>query len=140
MRRKPFKPLREPSRMRTSLAALLAILTLAGCTAEGGQDPWAYTKKPLYAGGFDLARVAGATDAQEFRVTDGSIAAIRVFVWINATAGGATVRVFDPSGHALLTTSETVERQYGLELGAWRVEVDGQPESAGIVHVLAVRA
>lgn len=140
MPRKPFKPPREPTRMRTTLVALLAILMLAGCTAEGGQDPWAYTKKPLYAGGFDLARISGTTDAQEFRVTDGSIAAIRVLVWINATAGGATVRVFDPSGHTLFTTSETGERHYGLELGAWRVEVDGHAESAGRVHVLAVRA
>ncbi|HET6405727.1 MAG TPA: hypothetical protein VFH78_13880 [Candidatus Thermoplasmatota archaeon] len=126
---------------RLALLVTVAVL-LAGCSARGSNpenDPWAYTKKPLYAGGFDLARVAGETDSQVFRVTDGSIAAIRVMVWINATAGGATVRVFDPSGNNVLTTSETIERQYGLQLGEWRVEVDGQPESAGIIHILAVR-
>ena len=142
MRSEVLKLRRERSRMRVLATALVAALVLAGCAARGGgeNDPWAYTRKPLYAGGFDLARIAGETDSQVFRVTDGSIAAIRVLVWVNATAGGGTVRLFDPSGNLVLTTSETVERQYGLQLGEWRVEVDAQPASAGRVHILSVRA
>ena len=126
--------------MRPLVPILVAAILLAGCTAKGDDhDPWAYTKKPLYTGGFDLARIAGETDSQAFRVTDGSIGAVRVLVWINATAGGGTVRVYDPSGNNVLTTSETAERSYGLQLGEWRVEVDGQPASVGRVHILAVR-
>lgn len=126
---------------RALVLALLAALVLAGCSARGGDaDPWAYTKKPLYTGGFSLERVASEPASQEFRVSDGSIAAVRVLVWVNATQGGGTVRVYDPSGNLLLTTSETTERQYGLQLGAWRVEVEGLPGSTGLVHILAVRA
>ena len=131
-------PIRGSGTFALVVAGLFVVA--AGCTARGGDDdPWAYTRKPLYAGGFDLERIAGQTDAQEFRVTDGSIGAIRVLVWVNATAGGGTVRIYDPSGDLRLTTSETVERQYGLQLGSWRVEVEGQPASAGVMHILAVR-
>lgn len=143
MLRKPFKAPREPSRMRRPLVALalLLALALAGCSARGGDtDPWAYTKKPIYTGGFNLERIAGDTATQEFRVSDGSIAAIRVLVWVNATQGGGTVRLFDPSGNQVLTTTETTEHQYGLQLGAWRVEVDGLEGSTGLVHILVVRA
>lgn len=140
MWRKPFKLSGERTRMRRMLFAVLVVALLAGCSARGGDtDPWAYTRKPLYASGFDLARIAGGTDSQMFQVTDGSIGMIRVLVWINATAGGGTVRIYDPGDRLMLTTSETVERQFGLELGQWRVEAEGQPESAGVIHVLAVR-
>jgi hypothetical protein len=126
--------------MRLFVLALVAAVALAGCSSsDESTDPYAYTKKELYSGGFDLARLAGANDSQEFRVSDGSIAAIRVLVWVNATAGGATVTIRDPGGDVLLQTTETTERSLGLELGAWTVEVQGQPESAGRVHILVVR-
>ena len=125
---------------RVALLAIVHALVLAGCSARGGnEDPWAYTKKPLYAGGFSLERIAGHTDSQEFRVTDGSIAAVRVLVWINATQGGGTVRVSDPGGHVVLSTSDTADQSFGLQLGRWVVEVEGLTGSAGTVHVLAVR-
>lgn len=144
MHRKPFKLGREPTPMRPVLVvALVAALALAGCSARGSDpanDPWAYTKKPLYTGGFSLDRIAGEADSQEFRVTDGSIAAVRILVWVNATQGGGTVRLYDPSGDLVLTTTETTERQYGLQLGSWRVEVEGLTGSSGMIHILAVRA
>ena len=125
--------------MKVLLLAVVAAVVLAGCSAQESTDPYAYTKKELYSGGFDLARIAGTTDSQEFRVTDGSIAEIKIMVWINATAGGATVTIRDPGGDVVLETSETTERSFGLELGAWKVEVAGQPASAGRVHLLVVR-
>lgn len=124
--------------MRLLAPLLFVALALAGCTASG-QDPWEYTKKPLYAGGFDLADLSGTSETQEFRVTDGSIGAIRLLVWVNATAGAANVRISNPSGHEVLSTSEFAERQYGLELGAWVVNVSAEENSAGVVHILAVR-
>lgn len=123
-----------------TLPLLLAATLLAGCTATGGQDPWAYTKKELYSGGFQLDRVATAgTDGQAFRVTDGSIASIRHLVWINATAGSATVTISDPSGRVVLTTTETAEQLTGLALGEWTVRIDAPPGAQGIVHILVVR-
>lgn len=140
MCRKRLSVARRRSRMhRIAILALVAAVALAGCSAEGGQDPYAYTKKELYSGGFDLARIAGQTDSQQFRVTDGSIAAIRAMVWVNATAGGATVTMRDPGGDVALATDATSERSFPLELGAWTVEVAGQPGSAGRVHILVVR-
>lgn len=121
------------------IVLLLAVaVALAGCTASG-EDPFAYTKKPLYAGGFDLARIAGTTDSQEFRVTDGSIAGIDVRVWINATAGGAHVKLINPSGAVAYETSATDAKAIPMELGVWRVEVDAPAGSAGILHILATR-
>lgn len=126
--------------MQTALlAALAASLLLAGCTATGQEDPFAYTRKPLYAGGFNLEKLAGASETQEFRVTDGSIASVRMLVFVNATAGGATVTLTDPAGKTVLVTSETTERATALNLGAWKARVDVQQGSAGLVHVLVVR-
>ncbi|HUR67991.1 MAG TPA: hypothetical protein VM370_02005 [Candidatus Thermoplasmatota archaeon] len=125
--------------MHRLVLPLVGALLLAGCSAQGQTDPFAYTKKPLYAGGFDLAKLDGASERQEFRVSDGSIPAVQLNVWINATAGGASVIIRDPAGHVALETSETTSRAVGLNLGAWTVDVQGQPASAGIVHVLATR-
>lgn len=126
------------------LAALLLVLAVAfaGCSAKG-EDPLAYTKKPLYAGGFDLATLKNDTDEQQFRVQDGSIAQIKVNVWINATAGGARVNVYDPGGRMVLTTTETVARAYPLNLGQWRVVVEGMPDetgaASGLVNIIVMR-
>lgn len=124
--------------LRAPLAAALLVL-LAGCAAEGGEDPFAYMRKPLYAGGFDLARLGDNAQTQEFRVTDGSIGQIRVQVWINATSGGASVTLRDPSGDLRMATDTTKEQRFPLDLGRWTVEVDGQAGSSGLVHVLATR-
>lgn len=125
-----------------ALAAIVLVAAFAaGCTASGDRpDPWAYTKKPLYAGGFDLGRLAGQEETQQFRVTDGSIGAIRANVWINATAGGALITLHDPSGNVVLETDRTTEAQFPLNLGAWSVTATGHEGSAGIVHVLVTRA
>lgn len=127
--------------MKTLPLLVVAAALLAGCTASGdGQDPWAYTRRELYSGGFDLAKVSAAgTDGQVFRVTDGSIGAIRHLVWVNATAGTATVSITDPSGKTVLTTTETTERTTGLSLGQWGVQVDAPPGAQGRVHILVVR-
>lgn len=126
--------------MRLALVLLVPVVLVAGCTATGQDDPFAYTKKPLYAGGFNLEKLGNGTDTQEFRVQDGSIASIRMLVWVNATYGGATVTITDPSGRTVLTTSDTTERSSPLNLGAWKVNVTGREGSGGMVHVLVVRA
>lgn len=129
--------------MRPSLAFALALaLALVGCAAKAddpASDPFAYTRKPLYTGGFALDQLGGQTRSQEFRVTDGSIGAIRVQVWVNATAGGATVEVVDPSGDLTLLTQETTDTTVGLDLGAWTVRVTPDPGSAGAVAILVTR-
>lgn len=127
--------------MRT-FALLCTAVLLAGCASSGAgesSDPWAYTRKPLYAGGFDLAKLAGTNETQQFQVTDGSIGAIQAHVWINATQGGATVTLRDPSGKAVLTTTQTTQEQFGLNLGRWTATVEGLPGSSGSVHVIVVR-
>lgn len=119
---------------------LVLALLFAGCTAKGEDDPFAYTRKPLYTGGFDLERIAGQSDQQQFRVGDGSIAALKVQVWVNATAGGGEVQLLDPSGRVVLTTTQTTEQRVPVNLGAWTVNVKGQPASTGHVSVLVTRA
>lgn len=128
--------------MRLLVLPLVLAVALAGCSAKG-DDPLAYTKKPLYASVFDLGAIQNGTDEQQFRVQDGSIGMIKVSIWVNATAGGARVNVYDPSGRMVLTTAETVERSFPLNLGQWRVEVVGQPDAtgaaAGHVNVIVTR-
>lgn len=121
------------------LCAVALVAAFAGCSARGDPDPFAYMRKPLYVGGFDLAKVRGVEDDQQFWVTDGSIAQVRVLVWVNATAGGATVVVEDPAGNVAMRTTQTTEGSFRLDLGAWTVRVLGTPDAAGDVAVLAVR-
>lgn len=118
---------------------LLAAVLAAGCAASGDQDPWAYTRKPLYASGFQLDAIAGGEDTQQFRVQDGSIASIRMQVWINATHGGGSVTITDPAGRVALQTSETTERETPLNLGQWTIRAEGLPGSEGVIHVLVTR-
>lgn len=121
------------------LVALAAALVLAGCSAKG-EDPFAYTRKPLYTGGFDLEDLRDKTDLQTWRVEDGSITAMKVQVWVNATAGHAEVRILDPSGRDAFVTTENGERTFPLHLGQWRVHVKGDAEAAGHVGILVTRS
>lgn len=125
--------------MRWSLVALLCVAALAGCTAKGSNDPFAYMKKPLYTGGFDLEDIA-TRDQQEFRVEDGSILQVYAQVWVNATAGGAQVEISDPSGRVVLSTTEHAEQGFPMTLGVWRVKVTPTSEdAAGHVGILVTR-
>lgn len=124
---------------RAPVLLVLAALLLAGCSVRGA-DPFAYTRKPLYTGHFDLAEMPAGGDGQTFRVDDGSIAFERVQVWINATAGGARVTVTDPSGRVQVDTTQAMDQRFSLELGAWQVRVEAQPGSAGSVELLVTRA
>lgn len=142
MKRKEQGPHDKPAPVKRTALLLVAATLLAGCTASGGEDPWAYTKRELYSGGFDLTKVSareGSTDNQEFRVTDGSIGAIRLLVWVNNTAGTPTITINDPSGRTILQTSQTTERQTSLALGAWTVRIDSPPGTEGRIHILVVR-
>ena len=126
--------------MRRTLAFLvLAALFLAGCSARGANDPFAYMRKPLYTGHFDLDQVPAAGDGQTFRVDDGSISFVRVQAWINATAGGGRVTVTDPSGYVRVDTTQDVDQRFAMELGAWQVHVEAQPGSAGSVEFFVTR-
>lgn len=120
--------------------ALVAAATLAGCAARGDDDPFAYMKKPLYANAFDLEDTRGDGGVtHQFWVQDGSIAQVRVQVWVNETAGDARVIVRDPSGAVSLDTRDDADARYGLNLGAWSVTVEGSPDAAGQVTVLVTR-
>lgn len=117
--------------MRAFALVVVLAVALSGCAANA-QDPFAYTKKPLYTGYFDLDPLAGGTtDAQEFRVEDGSIGRVHVQVWVNATAGAGKVDVYDPSGRLVLTSEGQAEQGFPLNLGVWRVVVSGTPDGEG---------
>lgn len=120
------------------LLVLALLLPMAGCIAKANHDPFAYTRKPLYTGGFELDGLAG-TDEQEFRVEDGSISRVHVRVWVNATAGGARVEIVDPSGRVVMQATDDAQAAFPLELGVWRVRVTPEGEAAGHVSVLATR-
>lgn len=127
-----------------AVLALAAATVLAGCSANA-KDPFAYARKPLYTGHFELEPLAqGKVDSQEFRVEDGSIGYVHVQVWVNNTAGDATVEVVDPSGRTVLTATEDAEQKYPLTLGVWKVLVRGAPDAegrlAGNVGILVTRA
>ena len=122
----------------TRLLAVALVLTMAGCFAKANQDPFAYTRKPLYTGGFDLDGLA-ATDEQQFRVEDGSISEVHVQVWVNATTGSARVEVEDPSGQVYMNTTQSGEMGFPLRLGVWHVRVTPEGEATGHVAVLVTR-
>ena len=122
----------------TRVLALAAMLTMAGCIAKANQDPFAYTRKPLYTGGFDLDGLQAA-DQQEFRVEDGSISRVHARVWVNATAGGAHVEIMDPSGRTVLSVTDDAEMAFPLALGVWTVRVTPEGEAAGHVSILVTR-
>ena len=125
--------------MRWALILVAASL-LAGCSARGDDDPFAYTRKPLYAGSFDLAALGeDHTVAQRFWVTDGSINNVRLLVWVNATQGTGAVSVYDPSGNLAISSSDEDGRTLPLRLGDWRVVVTGSSDAVGRVDVLALR-
>ena len=125
-------------RRTPALLALAVMLTMAGCIAKANHDPYAYTRKPLYTGGFDLDGRTAA-DEQQFRVEDGSIARVRAQVWVNATAGGALVEITDPSGRTVMSVTDDGEMGFPLHLGVWTVRVTPQGESTGHVSVLVTR-
>jgi hypothetical protein len=128
--------------MRSPRVALALVLVLAsaaaGCTARG-QDPFAYTKKPLFASTFHLAGT-DAGDRQSFFVEDGSIGRIAAQVWLNVTSGAARVEFVDPSGRTVWITDASASGPLPVELGAWQVRVTPtQPETLGSVGVLVTR-
>ena len=123
---------------RLLVVPLVATLAMAGCFAKANQDPFAYTRKPLYTGAFTLDGL-NATDEQQFRVEDGSIGQVHVQVWVNATAGGATVEVVDPSGQTRMSVTDDAAMGFPLALGVWHVRVTPQGEAAGDVSILVTR-
>lgn len=127
--------------MRVAAFLLAAsFLLMAGCSAKGAQDPFAYTRKDLAHTSFDLALTQNKTDEQQFRVEDGSIATIQLRVWVNATAGHATVDIYGPSGKKALSTSETTSATVPIDLGVWRIVVTGTSDAAGDASIVATRA
>lgn len=126
---------------RLRVIVLLASVLLAGCVARGEkQDPFAYTKKPLYVGHFDLVELKNGTAAQEFRVEDGSIAAVHLRAWINLTSGAsARLDVVDSSGRPVWATMSTGEATAATNLGTWSVNLSAPPGTAGTVDVVAAR-
>jgi hypothetical protein len=129
--------------MKKTLAAFVVALALAaglsGCVARGQKtDPFAYAKVPLFASRFDLA--SAGNESQQFRVEDGSIAMLRVQVWVNATVGGMEeLQLVGPSGSVAWTTSSAGETSVPVDLGTWTVTVSAHPGSAGSVDVLVTR-
>lgn len=128
--------------MRPALTLLtLAALFAAGCSARGDDDPFAYIRKPLYTGSFDLEHLGeNHTASQRFWVTDGSIGSIKVQVWVNATAGAAVVKVMDPDGNVALSSDESTSSRFPLALGDWTVVVEGTQDAKGNVGVLVTRS
>ena len=128
--------MRTPTLM---VAALVLAAGLAGCAARGNDDPFAYMRKPLYAGSFDLSKTIDEPKTDTFWVRDGSIAKVKIQVWVNQTAGDARVIVHDPSGNVALDTTSSTTGSFALNLGAWTVTVEGTEGAAGTVGVLATR-
>lgn len=123
---------------RLLVLALVPALAFAGCIAKAKQDPFAYTRKPLYTGHFELDGLA-TMDEQQFRVEDGSIARVFVQVWVNETAGGALVEVVNPSGATVMSVRDDAATAFPLALGVWHVRVTPEGEAAGSVAVLVTR-
>jgi len=123
--------------VKRALLAVLVVAAMAGCSARGAPDYFAYTKKPIYVGSFDLAHGA---DRQNFYVEDGSIGQLRAQVWINATAGGARVDVVGSSGATVWSTSASGSQALRVDLGQWTVTVTPTDGAAGEVEIVVVRA
>lgn len=124
--------------MRLLVLALVPMLALSGCIAKAKQDPFAYTRKPLYTGWFELDGMT-APDEQQFRVEDGSIGQVHVQVWVNATAGGALVEVIDPSGQTRMSVTDDAALGFPLSLGVWHVRVTPEGAAAGDASILVTR-
>lgn len=135
---------RDVRLLAATLSALALAVALAGCTAQGGRDPFAYAKKPLYTGHFDLASMPVEGDTQQFFVDDGSLTKFRIRVFVNATEGGGRVDVFGPSGQLVVSSSATSDQTIPVDLGAWTVKVYRQPgeggAAAGSVELLVTRS
>ena len=125
-----------------AVLAVCAFMLLAGCSARGSpdQDPFAYVRKDLAHTAFDLAATAGKSDEQKFRVEDGSVARIKLIVWVNATAGNATVDIYAPSGRDVLSTQQSTTLTVPVDLGVWRFVVHASPGANGSAALVAVRA
>ena len=126
--------------MKRVLFALAVVALLAGCSAKGDRnDFFGYMKKPLFASSFSLDHARASPETQQFFVEDGSIGVISIQLWVNATAGGATVQVFDPAGNEAMRATQTTQASFPLSLGAWKVVVTGTPDASGSVDVLVTR-
>lgn len=126
---------------RLAMALALAAATLvAGCAARGDVDPFAYMKKPLYNGAFDLADVAGGNVTHQFWVTDGSIAEIHARLSVEAAAGSARMILRDPSGAVAIDTAVDVDKRLALDLGAWSITIEASPDARGDAAALITRA
>lgn len=124
------------------LLAIASLLPLAGCVgnAEGDDDRFAYMRKPLFATTFHLDPASNETQTQYFSVQDGSVINMRIYVWINATEGAATVNIINPSGNTIATFDETGQTSAHVRLGSWQVDVTPQEATDARVDVRVMRA
>jgi hypothetical protein len=128
--------------MKRALAlALVAAVLLAGCGARANRDQFfGYMKKPIYASGFALEDARATPQTQQFFVEDGSIGKVSVQVWVNATAGTATVQIVNAHGDTIVNTASSTTVSVPVDLGAWKITVSGSPDAAGRADVLVKRA
>ncbi|GEM_PF-5604643 len=126
--------------MRWATALVVVAVVLAGCGAKASRDDlFGYMKKPLFASGFPLEDARAAPQSQQFFVEDGSMAGVIIYVWVNATAGSATVQVYNAHGDEVVHTTQTTSASLPLDLGAWKIVVSGTPDAAGRVDLLVTR-
>ncbi|MEA3201131.1 MAG: hypothetical protein QOE90_2559 [Thermoplasmata archaeon] len=126
--------------MRRLLVLLVVAVALAGCSARANKDAlFGYMKKPVFASSFPLADARAVPQSQQFFVEDGSIASLQIQVWVNATAGGATVSIVDAHGDEVLRTTQSTTVAAPLDLGAWKVTVAGTRDATGQVDILVMR-
>lgn len=69
----------------------------------------------------------------------GTVGEIRMLVGVNATVGGARVRIDPPEGAPGVDTTSGLDERFPLALGVWRVRVEPTGKASGLVRVLAVR-
>ena len=124
--------------MPRALATILLVAAVAGCSASGSKpDYFGYTKKAIYTGTFDLA---AGPDGQKFFVDDGSIGQLKAQVWINATAGGATITFTDARHRDVWTTSASGASVLPPDLGEWSLNVTPTHGAAGSVGIVVLRS